>query len=40
MQVQVGDRVAMSNYAETLTLGSDEWVLIRESEILAIVREE
>lgn len=38
MQCQVGDRVIISAYAETITLHGEELVILHETEVLAILR--
>lgn len=38
LQVKVGDRVLFTSYApETITLGEDELLLMREEDILAVI---
>ncbi len=38
MQVKEGDRVLFTSYApETITLGDDEYLLMREEDILAVI---
>lgn len=40
MQVQKGDRVLFSSYAgETFKVGDDEYLLMREDDILAVIEE-
>ena len=40
MQVKEGDRVVIQPFAESVELSQDEFVLVREEDVLAIVREE